>query len=187
MNKTVTQKIYEQENSGESFVVVTLVNIKGSAPQIMGAKLLVGNEGYIDGTIGGGKVEERAIAHAQGMLRNNQKCDYVDWNLQTDIKMTCGGVVSFFFELVQKKPSWEIAIFGAGHVAQELVRVLIRLDCSITCIDPRTEWWDALPEHFKIKKIPNYHSKYSKLKNNFYLFSKLEKNQFFLILNYLYF
>lgn len=153
MNKTFIEKIYEQENSGKSFVVVTLVNIKGSAPQVVGAKLLVGSEGYIDGTVGGGKVEERAIAHAQEMLKNNQKCDYVDWNLQTDVKMTCGGVVSFFFELIQKKASWEIAVFGAGHVAQELVRVLLRLDCSIICIDPRLEWLDKLPEHFKVKKI----------------------------------
>ncbi len=153
MSKTMLERIHELQNKGESFVVATLVKTKGSAPQEIGAKILVGTEGYLDGTIGGGKVEERVIAHAKAMLKTNQSFDYADWNLQTDIKMTCGGVVSFFFELVQRKPTWEIAIFGAGHVAQEVVRVLVKLECSITCVDPREDWLDKLPEHHKLTKI----------------------------------
>lgn len=153
MSKAILDRILELQNNGETFIVATLVNTKGSAPQEVGAKVLVGATGYIDGTIGGGKVEERVIAHSKEMLKSGATTDYTEWNLQTDIKMTCGGVVSFFFERVQKKPSWEIALFGAGHVAQELVRVLLKLECSIICSDPRQEWLDKLPEHHKLKKI----------------------------------
>jgi xanthine dehydrogenase accessory factor len=147
------EKIFELQEKGQTFVVATLVKVRGSAPQEVGAKILVGAEGYIDGTAGGGKIEERVIAHAKQMLKTNESFDYADWNLQTDIKMTCGGVVSFFFERVQAKPTWEIAIFGAGHVAQEVVRTLLKLDCSITCVDPREEWLNKLPEHHKLTKI----------------------------------
>lgn len=153
MNKTILEKIHEYQESGKSIVVVTLVKTKGSAPQEVGAKILVGSDGYLDGTIGGGKAEERVIAHAKQMLKNGEVFDYVDWNLQTDIKMTCGGVVSFFFELIQKKPTWEIAVFGAGHVSQELIRTLLKLECSITCADPRLDWLNKLPDHHKLTKI----------------------------------
>lgn len=153
MSKPILERILELQESGETFIVATLVNTRGSAPQEVGAKILVGVNGYLDGTIGGGKVEERVIAHSKEMLKSGATTDYAEWNLQTDIKMTCGGVVSFFFERVQKRPSWEIAIFGAGHVSQELIRVLLKLECSIICSDPREEWLNKLPEHHKLKKI----------------------------------
>jgi xanthine dehydrogenase accessory factor len=153
MSKTILEKISDLQEKGETFVIATLVKTKGSAPQEVGAKVLVGADGYLDGTIGGGKVEERVIQHAKEMIKTNESFDYADWNLQTDIKMTCGGVVSFFFERVQAKPTWEIAIFGAGHVAQEVVRALLKLECSITCADPRIEWLNKLPEHHKLTKV----------------------------------
>lgn len=153
MNKTFTQQVYELEEKGKAFIVGTLVHFKGSSPQEVGAKIIIDEKGYVSGTIGGGKLEERAIAHARQMLEANTKYDFVNWNLQTDIKMTCGGVVNLFFEKIEKKPQWKIAVFGAGHVAQELVRLLINLDCEIYCIDPRIDWLDKLPDHFKLKKI----------------------------------
>lgn len=153
MSETILEKILELKKSGQSFIVATLVKSKGSAPQEVGAKILVGEVGYIDGTIGGGKIEERVIFHCKEMLKKNDFFDYKDWNLQTDIKMTCGGVVSFFFERIQEKPVWEIAVFGAGHVAQEVVRILLRLECSVICSDPRIEWLNKLPNHQKLTKI----------------------------------
>jgi xanthine dehydrogenase accessory factor len=153
MNKTMLSLIHDYQESGYRFVVATLVKTKGSAPQEVGAKVIVGPDGYIGGTVGGGKIEEHVIAHAKKMLLEEIDFDYADWNLQTEIKMTCGGVVSFFFELVQKKPTWEIAVFGAGHVAQELIRTLLKLECSIICADPRIDWLNKLPEHHKLTKI----------------------------------
>ena len=38
-------------------------------------------------------------------------------------------------------------------MAQELIRTLLKLECSITCVDPRGEWLDKLPEHHKLTKI----------------------------------
>ena len=98
------------------------------------------------GTIGGGKVEMKAIAHAQDLINNSStlKLETLVWNLQTDVGMTCGGEVTFLFE-VFKTDSWKIAIFGAGHVSQALVRVLMKLNCQLTIIDSRKEWLDKLP------------------------------------------
>lgn len=135
-------------------VTITLVDFKGSVPQNLGAKAVVTSEGLKSGTVGGGKVEARAIQFALEFLKNPNSpiCQLVTWNLTTDIGMTCGGVVTFLFEL-QKEKSWKIAVFGAGHVAQELVPMLTKLNCQVTCVDPRNEWLSKIPETTNLVKV----------------------------------
>lgn len=134
-------KAHELEQSGISFVVVTQVSERGGAPQDPGAKAIITNEGLVFGTVGGGKVEARAINDSLEILKNESKQDplSVVWNLQKDIGMTCGGEVTFLFEHFPST-SWPIVIFGAGHVAQALTRTLSNLNCQIKCIDDRVEW-----------------------------------------------
>jgi xanthine dehydrogenase accessory factor len=136
------------------FVTVTLLEIRGSAPQITGAKALITANGLEWGTVGGGKIEAAAINYAQEALLANRgtTCKLVTWNLQTDIGMTCGGEVKLFFE-VHNKGEWNIAVFGAGHVAQVLIPMLVKLHCRVTCIDSRAEWMSKLPEHPKLHKF----------------------------------
>lgn len=145
------------KESHQSFVVVTLVNAKGSAPQEVGARMIATNEGYLSGTIGGGKLENAAIEKSKEFLKLGKTGSiFQEWNLQTDIGMSCGGVVSLFFEIHNLAKVWNIVIFGAGHVSQELVRVLLRLECQITCVDSRPEWLAKLPEDSKLlKKFAN--------------------------------
>ncbi len=136
------------------FVTVTMVDMRGSAPQIQGAKAIITTEGIVEGTVGGGKVEARAIVYAMEMLLANdgRSCEFVTWNLQTDIGMTCGGEVKFFFEVFLCN-DWKIALFGAGHVAQSLIPILLPMNCRITCIDQRETWLAKLPEHPKLTKV----------------------------------
>lgn len=142
---SVFQKSLEFSKEAESFVIVTLIAAKGSVPQEPGAKCIVTSKGLQAGTIGGGKVEAKAINCAQEILSSSQKTDplRIEWNLQKDIGMTCGGVVEFLFEHFPGNP-WPIAIFGAGHVSQALTRVLSKLQCQITVIDSRLEWLERL-------------------------------------------
>nr|BFD63605.1 xanthine dehydrogenase accessory protein XdhC [Bdellovibrio sp. HM001] len=141
------------QEAGKTFVSVTLVNQQGSSPQEVGARALISAQGLEFGTVGGGKVEKRAIEEAQKMIQAKTPHLYADWNLQKDIGMTCGGVVSFFFELHEQNHPFHIYVFGAGHIAQEFVRMLTLLDCRITCVDPRQEWIDRLPKSSKLKTV----------------------------------
>jgi xanthine dehydrogenase accessory factor len=136
------------------FAVITLVAIRGSAPQVAGAKVVITADGVRAGTIGGGKIEVQAARTAQSMLsqRDGKQCELVTWNLQTDVGMTCGGEVTLFFE-IHRGNQWSIAVFGAGHIAQALVPLLLQLHCHVTCVDPRSDWMDRLPDHPKLKKI----------------------------------
>lgn len=143
------QKVVE---AGHPFVTVTLIDVRGSAPQVIGAKAIVSADDIEWGTVGGGKVEAAAICHAKQLLQKQTAApEMVVWNLQTDIGMTCGGEVKLFFE-VHACTVWPIVIYGAGHVAQALIRLLLELNCHLTCIDTRREWLDKLPEHTRLAK-----------------------------------
>jgi xanthine dehydrogenase accessory factor len=61
-------------------------------------------------------------------------------------------VVKFLFE-IHKPKLWHIVVYGAGHVAQELVPMLCRLDCHVTCIDQRPEWLGRIEEQPNLTKI----------------------------------
>ena len=154
MTKTFWETTAELSIADAPFVIITLVSARGHAPQDPGAKAIVGFGGLLWGTVGGGKVEARAIQWAQEKLRSSEKSapELITWNLQKDIGMTCGGEVIYLFE-THFHAEWKIAVFGAGHVGQALVRLLDTLDCKITCIDSREEWLNKIPTSEKIKTV----------------------------------
>jgi xanthine dehydrogenase accessory factor len=70
----------------------------------------------------------------------------VNWSLKGDVGMTCGGSVKLYFEPhAGAGEAWPIVIFGAGHIAQALLPVLLPLPCSVTVCDSRPEWLEKLP------------------------------------------
>lgn len=141
------------KNELGDFVVVTMTGFVGSVPQVLGARLIVGKSGYFAGTVGGGKLEKRATEVAVEFLSSETSITPFSKtiNLQTELGMSCGGVATLLFEKQLRSSGWEIAIFGAGHVSQELVRVLLRLDCQLTVIDQRPEWLAKFPESRRLK------------------------------------
>jgi xanthine dehydrogenase accessory factor len=151
---TFFEALNELAGTNAPFVQVTVVDTMGSTPQDRGAKMLVTAGGRQYGTVGGGKVEARAILEAQAMLADEAapKTKFVQWSLEKDIGMTCGGIVRMYFESFNVT-RWTIVIFGAGHVANALVDTLLRLDCRMICIDPRQEWLDRLPDSPKVRKV----------------------------------
>jgi xanthine dehydrogenase accessory factor len=149
--ETSAATFYEQvgalEREGAAFVLVVLAEALGSTPQDSGAKMIVTPAGRHAGNVGGGRVEAKAIAFAQDLLASGvTQPRLISWTLKTDVGMTCGGAVKFYFEPHSAAAAvWPIAIFGAGHVAQALLRVLQPLPCFITICDSRQEWLDRLP------------------------------------------
>lgn len=133
---------------GIPFVTVTLVQPEGHVPQDVGAKAIVTAEGLSWGTVGGGRLEARAIDHAKSMLVRAIDAagvprpvtpELVRYELARDLNMVCGGAASLFYE-VATAAAWNIVVFGAGHVAQATVALLSTFHCNLTCIDPRPEW-----------------------------------------------
>lgn len=88
---------------GEGNVLVTIVQNEGSAPRTTGAAMLVGQEGYIAGTIGGGMLEYKATEQAQGDLKE-QKSILRQYRLTKEevagLGMVCGGDVDVLFKVI---------------------------------------------------------------------------------------
>lgn len=146
---SIYEQLVELQGRGTGVVLVILADALGSTPQETGAKMLVTAAGLLSGTVGGGKVEAKAIGVAQELLASGAAAPrFVNWTLKTDVGMTCGGSVKLYFEPYPAGGAgvaWPIWIFGAGHVVQALVPVLAPLDCQLTVVDPRREWLDRLP------------------------------------------
>ncbi|MBX3425282.1 MAG: xanthine dehydrogenase accessory protein XdhC [Pirellulales bacterium] len=142
---TFIERYVELAAAGTPFVAVTLVDAAGSTPQDAGSKMLVTAARLDHGTVGGGKVEAKAIGVAQDLLASGERTAFRDWSLKADVGMTCGGRVRLYFEAVNVA-AWRVVVFGAGHVTQALAPLLAALPCTATVIDPRREWIERLPD-----------------------------------------
>ena len=93
------KRIDQHKNS----MLVTVVSRSGSAPGREGAVMLVGEDGYITGTIGGGMMEYKCIALAQDDLKVCQG-KLRQYRLTKDeaagLGMVCGGDVDVLFTIV---------------------------------------------------------------------------------------
>src|SRR5687767_11207849 len=151
---TFIEAMNELVPRGVPFVSVTVVDTMGSVPQDRGSKALVTADGLFFGTVGGGKVEKKAIDEGIRLLaeKSQEKTRFFQWSLNKDVGMTCGGTVKLYLEAFNVI-RWNIVVFGAGHVSQCLVPVLLPLDCSVTVVDPREEWLAKFPPSPKLTKV----------------------------------
>jgi xanthine dehydrogenase accessory factor len=125
------------------FVEVLVVEARGSVPREAGTRMWVGPT-EVRGTIGGGNVEYTALKIAREMLLSGEAQRERKFALGDSLGQCCGGSVILRFTLKEAieddVPSpFPVVVFGAGHVGKEVARILGRLPCSLTWIDPRPE------------------------------------------------
>lgn len=128
---------------GESFVLVTIIDTQGSAPRHTGTRMIVRADGSIEGTIGGGRLEDETRSLALASLRSGKICRQ-SFRLGADLGMCCGGGVELLIEPIGADP--RLIIFGAGHVALSLCRLAAEVGFRVVVVDARAEL--ALPERF---------------------------------------
>ena len=101
--KQLFQLIRDRLSADEALVLVTVTATTGAAPRGAGARMLVGQEGRLYGTIGGGAVEYRSEQIAQTVLQEQTSLDK-DFSLtRNDVEnlgMICGGAVQVFFHYI---------------------------------------------------------------------------------------
>ena len=85
----------------EPAVLATIVSAKGSTPRKTGARMLIGRDGVIAGTVGGGCGEGEVIVAAQDLfdggppttVRVDLTDDFTSWS-----PAVCGGIMNVFIE-----------------------------------------------------------------------------------------
>ena len=128
-----------------SCVVVLITEVTGSAPRSVGTRMVITAEHFY-GTIGGGALEMEGISHARALLNchdnkqgSNNFISSRCINLGPELSQCCGGNVTLQFDC-HFANDFVIHVFGAGHVAQEVVRLAVRLPCITVVHDVREDW-----------------------------------------------
>ncbi|WP_413289078.1 xanthine dehydrogenase accessory protein XdhC [Bdellovibrio sp. HCB337] len=135
-------KLQELKQTAMPAALVTIIKAKGSTPRDIGTKILITDTEFF-GTIGGGQLEELVIEKAREILRTHQSPERVPFPLCIKANQCCGGFVEVFVETINTGP--QLLIFGAGHVAQAIVKTLEGAPFQIHMIDPRAEWLEKAP------------------------------------------
>ncbi|MBR5293146.1 MAG: XdhC family protein [Oscillospiraceae bacterium] len=98
--RNMLDTIYKKLTRGEDLVLVTVIASSGATPRGAGARMLIGREGRICGTIGGGAVEYRSEQIAAKVLAEKTSLGH-DFTLTKDdvqnLGMICGGACNVFF------------------------------------------------------------------------------------------
>ncbi len=123
-------------------VEILVTHTQGSAPREAGTRMWV-DAGGERGTIGGGNLEYTALKIAREMLLSGEARRERRFALGDALGQCCGGAVTLQFlkkeTMEETRTEFHVALFGAGHVGKEVARILGRLPCRLTWIDPRPE------------------------------------------------
>lgn len=123
---TIFQTLVYQREKGHDAVLATIIWDDGSAPRGRGSQMLVGRDGLLAGTIGGGAVEGQSIALAQELLACGVRSKTREFRLRRDgsaqsTGMVCGGDVTVYFRCIpMEETDWDTL------AAEVLRRVSVR-------------------------------------------------------------
>ena len=116
-------------DAGENVVTATVVNVQGSAPRPVGARLAVNPDGDMAGSVSGGCVESAVVISALevmesgvGRLEHFGISDEMAW----DVGLSCGGVIDVWIQPLQPQSAIDEA--RARQKAGESVALVTWLD-----------------------------------------------------------
>ncbi len=112
-------EVVRLQRAGECAVLAVPLWSRGSVPMSAHAKLLVRQDGSIQGTIGGGRLEAEVIAAARGVLREGRH-RVMEFDLSAaeaaETGMVCGGRCAVLLELIV--PDRGAEVFAAATEAE---------------------------------------------------------------------
>lgn len=136
MNKPWYLAVAQCQESGEAYALVTVLGTSGSTPRETGAKMVVTANSAFD-SIGGGQLEYLVIQAARERLNESVVgIEMQAFPLASEARQCCGGHVSVMLETFAPA-TWRLAVFGAGHVAQQLMPILERMPARVLWFDNR--------------------------------------------------
>ena len=134
------RKCLEALEAGRDVVLVTVLVAGAGTPGKEGFKLVVADDGFTFGTVGGGALEHRALADAREALAARRGA-LTTYDLSA-LGMACGGQATLAFEFLPGARSF--VLFGGGHLGRALTPILESLGFRVTVYDCRPEVRAAL-------------------------------------------
>ncbi len=122
----IYEKLTEFTEAGETVAVATIIDVKGSVPREVGAKMIIHPLGQHVGTVGGGCGEADVIRAALDVIQTGAPTT-VRVDLTEDVSMqalgVCGGIMDVFVERSSRNasPLQSIAALRTSTLAREPV------------------------------------------------------------------
>ena len=147
-NEQVYEAILEAIRENQPACALTVIEVNGSTPRGVGAKMLLRADGSTVGTIGGGALEAAALADGRQALESGAS-RVTTYSLRAQDETgpsarggaalgVCGGEARVFIEVLQLRSTLLIA--GGGHVSQPLAELGHVLGFRIVVVDDRPEF-----------------------------------------------
>ncbi|OGS52056.1 MAG: hypothetical protein A3J79_00955 [Elusimicrobia bacterium RIFOXYB2_FULL_62_6] len=138
-SRNIIKILSEAIDGGKNAAFVTVISVDGSTPREAGAKMLVFEDGSIEGTVGGGTLEALAIKKAVECLKKGAGGKFTfDLKPGGNTKMLCMGKAELFFD-IYKNPL-KLLILGAGHVGLKIAEAARAAGYPYTVADERAEF-----------------------------------------------
>jgi len=138
------EEIVKMRRSGQRAALATIVYTNGSIPSYESSRMLVGEDGSISGTIGGGCVEAEVWAAAKEVMQKESPRKMV-FNLNNEASydngLICGGTLEVFVEPILPQPM--LHLFGGGHVSIAVAKAASAAGFGIGIVDDRETFANA--------------------------------------------
>lgn len=130
--------LHRLQRDGIPHVLATQVTSAGSTPREPGARMVVTDVEIFD-TLGGGTFEWQTISAARACLTDQRYGISLEaFSLGGRSGQCCGGFVNILLEAFPGTTT-HIAIFGAGHVGQQIVKLSAPLPWQLHWHDSRSD------------------------------------------------
>ena len=106
---TIFEEIASRAKAGETIALATVIHTEGSSPAQQAMKMIVGPQGRISGTVGGGRVEAEVLdcaAKALGGAPHEILQFTLDDDLADEGGLICGGTVHILVERIEGPADW---------------------------------------------------------------------------------
>lgn len=142
MENIILGEIVKEINQGKKVALAMVTRIWSSSPSPEGAMMVVGEDGTILGTVGGGSLEGEVIKKAKECLATGENKVFTfelnNREARESLNMICGGKVEVFIRVFA--PKSKLLIVGGGHIAYELYKLGKFLDFYTVIFEDRPEF-----------------------------------------------
>lgn len=144
------------ETNNRPGALCIIIRTQGSTPRHVSSKMVVYPDGDIDGTVGGGQLENYVISEARDAIKDG-KPRMLKYNMvdpQHGDPGNCGGLVEIYVEPILPKPV--LLIVGSGHVGKALAHLAHWLGFRVVVSDDRPDFCtpEAVPEADEYYPVP---------------------------------
>ena len=141
MDLRTEEEVVRLLRSHRPFARATVVEATGSVPGKVGATMVVRADGTTVGTVGGAALEEEVKRRAVEAIERHRgglaHFDLAAWK-PGGLPSLCGGSVDIAIEYVAPRPN--VLLWGGGHVAEAVARLLPGLEFDHSVADDRPEY-----------------------------------------------